>query len=89
MCADGASVNLDQTGKRKKTPHLIDIHCMEHRLELALHDMQKQIPMVSKVDDVLGSVYQTYHRSPKSKHELAAVACEVHVSQLSKRSWYF
>ena len=80
MCADGASVNLGQIGGvvaklREKTPHIIDIHCMAHRLELALHDMQKQIPMVNKVDDVLGSIYRTYHRSPKSKRELTAL-CE-------------
>ena len=82
MCADGASVNLGQSGGvvaklRESSPHLIDIHCMAHRLELALLDVQKSVNMVQKVDETLNSIYKTYHKSPKSKRELEVLCNEL------------
>ena len=80
FCADGASVNLGQTGGvaaklKVDNPYLIDIHCMAHRLELALLQVLKQVKMVSLVNDTLHLVWKTYHFSTKSKRELKAV-CE-------------
>ena len=45
--ADGANVNTGQRNGvvsllRQEVPHLIDFHCMAHRLELALLKLQKQ-----------------------------------------------
>ena len=82
MCADGASVNLGQSGGvvaklRERKPHLIDIHCMAHRLELALKEVQKQNNMVAKVDTVLNHIYATYHHSPKSKRDLETICQEL------------
>lgn len=45
LCADGTSVNLGQEDGlvakiHEYVPHLIDIHCMTHRPELALLQVQ-------------------------------------------------
>ena len=52
--ADGASVNL---GKRRgvasllkhEVDHLIDIHCLPHRLELSMMEMQQECKYVKEV----------------------------------------
>ena len=78
FCADGANVNLGQTNGvvaklREDNPKLIDIHCMAHRLELALMGVLKQNKMVSLVNDTLYPVWKTYHFSLKSSRELKQV----------------
>ncbi|GAA6095124.1 zinc finger protein 862-like isoform X1 [Tachysurus ichikawai] len=50
---------------------------MPHRLELAMLDVQKSVPMIEKVYDLLQLVWKTYHFSPKSKHELKAIGLEL------------
>ena len=62
---------------REDNPKLIDIHCMAHRLELALMDVLKQSQMVSLVNDTLYLVWRTYHFSPKSSCELKQVCYEL------------
>ena len=44
--ADGASINLGKKGGvaaliRKDNPYLLDFHCLPHRLELALLELQR------------------------------------------------
>lgn len=58
FCADGANVNLGQTSGvvaklRRDVPHLVDIQCMAHRLELAILQVQKNVEMVKKINDNL------------------------------------
>ena len=80
FCADGASVNLGQVSGvvsklREDNPKLIDIHCMAHRLELAVLGVLRKVKMVETVNDTLHLIWKTYHFSPKSKGELQTV-CE-------------
>ena len=75
-------MNLGQTNGvvaklREDNPKLIDIHCMTHRLELALMGVLKQNKMVSLVNDTLYLVWKTYHFSPKSSRELKQVCYEL------------
>ena len=56
--ADGASVNLGKnTGVAAKlkedAPWLIDIHCLAHRLELALLELQRYCAFGEKIYEVL------------------------------------
>ncbi|GAA6073180.1 zinc finger protein 862 isoform X1 [Tachysurus ichikawai] len=57
--------------------HILSFHCMPHRLELAMLDVQKSVPMIEKVYDLLQLVWKTYHCSPKSKRELKAIGMEL------------
>ena len=58
-------------------PHLVEIHCFPHRLELALLSMQRDCQLVNKVYEILHLVWKTYHYSPKSKRELKALGTEL------------
>lgn len=82
FCADGANVNTGQRNGvvsllRQEVPHLIDFHCMAHRLELALLKLQKQTPIMQSVNDCLHLIWKTYHFSPKSKRELKIIGEEL------------
>ena len=85
--ADGASFNLGKKGGvvallRQFVPHLIDFHCLPHRLELALLEMQRSCKLVETLYEVLQLIWKTYHYSPKSTHELQTVGSELGVSVL-------
>ncbi|CAL8338473.1 unnamed protein product [Boreogadus saida] len=56
--------------KQAAGQHVIPIHCMPHRLELASLNLQRNETMVAKVYDLLHLVWKTYHQSPKSRREL-------------------
>ena len=80
--ADGASVNLGkQQGVaailKREIFHLIDIHCLPHRLELSMLEMQQECKFVQNVYDILHPVWKTYLYSPKSRQELDASGREV------------
>lgn len=88
--ADGASVNLGSrqgvAAKLKQgVGHLIDIHCLPHRLELSMLEMQRQCKFVQNVYDILHLVWKTYHYSPKSKRELNVLGEELGLSVLKPR----
>lgn len=85
--ADGASVNLGKKGGvaallRRDVPYLIDFHCLPHRLELALLEMQRSCRQVEIIYEVLQMIWKTYHYSPKSTCELQAIGNELGVSVL-------
>ena len=88
--ADGAAVNL---GKRQGVSailkreifHLIDIHCLPHRLELSMLEMQRECKFVQNVYDILHLVWKTYHYSPKSRRELDALGKELGLDVLKPR----
>lgn len=85
--ADGASVNLGKKRgvaalMRKDIPYLEDFHCLLHRLELALLEMQKSCKSVEEVYDVMNLVWKTCHYSAKSSRELKALASELGVDAL-------
>ena len=62
---------------RQEVPHLIDFHCLPHRLELALIEMQRSCKLVESVYNVLQLIWKTYYYSPKSTRELQAVGSEL------------
>ena len=85
--ADGASVNLGKKAGlaailRKEVPHLVDFHCLPHRLELALLDPQNECKTVEDVYNVLHLIWKTYYYSPKSTRALQAIASELDVNIL-------
>ena len=85
--ADGASVNLGKKGGvaallRLDIPYLVDFHCLPHRLELALLEMQRTCRQVEIIYEVLQMIWKTYHYSPKSTRELQAIGNELGVSVL-------
>ena len=97
MGADGVSVNLGKKGGvsvllRQHSLHLVDFHCLPHRLELTLVEVQKSCHRVEVVYDVLQLIWETYHYSPKSTRELKALASELGVdvlkpTQVSGNRW--
>lgn len=62
--------------------HFIDFHCLPHRLELALLEMQRSCKLVETVYEVLQLIWKTYHYSPKSTRELQTVGSELGVNVL-------
>ncbi|XP_051548136.1 uncharacterized protein LOC127437339 [Myxocyprinus asiaticus] len=83
--ADGASVNMGHRGgviahlQIEAGGHIIPIHCMPHRLELAILAIQKKEPKVSVLYDLLNLIWKTYHFSEKSKRELYVLGQELGV----------
>lgn len=85
--ADGASVNLGKKAGlaallKKEVPHLVDFHCLPHRLELALLELQNSCKSVDTVYNVLHLIWKTYHYSPKSVRELKSIADELEMNIL-------
>ncbi|XP_041353824.1 zinc finger protein 862-like [Gigantopelta aegis] len=77
--ADGASVNFGKESgvlvRLKKTmPWLIMIHCIAHRLELALKDSFKGSFYELEIDNLMMHLYYMYRRSVKKWHELQRTA---------------
>lgn len=76
--SDGESVNM---GKRNgvaaklkdEVEHLITIHCIAHRLELAANNAIKNHQSMKKVQDILQHIYKHYHYSPKALRELRQI----------------
>ena len=60
----------------------MDFHCLPHRLELALLELQKSCKSVDDVYSVLNLIWKTYHFSPKSVRALKSIADELLVDIL-------
>lgn len=85
--SDGASVNKGDTKSVKrilqeKSPWLVFVWCMAHRLELALSDALKNTQF-DDVDNMLLRMFYMYHKAPKKLRELK----EIH--ELYKESMTF
>ncbi|KAK3095892.1 hypothetical protein FSP39_020416 [Pinctada imbricata] len=90
VCAnfDGASVML---GKKSgviahilnRVPEVIPIHCVAHKLELAILDSVKNIPFLKKYDSTLRGLFIMYRASPKRLRELRSVAESLETSVIS------
>lgn len=77
--SDGASVMMGrQNGVLKKikddVPHLIEMHCVAHRLELVTLDAFKGESILTELKDLLQGIYKHYHYSPKALQELNELA---------------
>lgn len=91
IATDGASV---LTGKvsgliaRLKTdfPNVQAVHCLAHRLELAVHDSLKAVTGTNYFDIFISKLYAIYHQSPKNTRLLkeAALALETRLLQIGK-----
>ena len=85
--ADGASVNLGQKGGvaaklKQHFPHLLQVQCFPHRLELALLNIQRDCKLASEVNDIMHLVWKTYHFSPKSKRDLKTLGSQLGIDVL-------
>ena len=67
---------------RREVPRIVEFHCLPHRLELALLELQKSCRLVSTVYEVLQLIWKTYHYSPKSTRELQGIGAELGISML-------
>ena len=47
-------------------PHLVKVHCIAHRLELAFADTVKAIPELEEAKSILQGIWKHYHYSPKA-----------------------
>ena len=77
--ADRAAVMLGRSRGvaallQEDVPHMVEIHCVAHRLELGILDATKQETVLSDVKEMLKTIYKHYHYSPKALCELRAVA---------------
>ena len=67
---DGASVNCGPRSGigaiiNKDIPHLVHIHCIAHKLELAVLDACKQVAYIEKFQTTIKSLLKYYSQSSK------------------------
>uniref|UniRef100_A0A8C5P9S0 TTF-type domain-containing protein n=1 Tax=Leptobrachium leishanense TaxID=445787 RepID=A0A8C5P9S0_9ANUR len=55
-------------------PQIISIHCVAHRLQLAVLDVCKEVPYLQTFDDVVRRVFKYYHGSAKCLQQLKEVS---------------
>ena len=77
LCVDGAAVNLGvRHGMaallRQDIPSLVAIHCLNHRLELAVKNALTKTYM-DEITTMLTNLYYVYENSPKRLRELKAI----------------
>lgn len=82
--SDGASVLLGKkngVAKRLKDlyPLIFSWHCLNHRLELAVHDSIKDIGALNHFKSFIDSLYVLYNASPKNQNELRNVCNELDI----------
>lgn len=87
VCAnfDGASVNFGcksgvATRLKAVFPDIVAIHCIAHKLELAVLDASKTVKYMSQFETTLKSIYSLYHYSPKRRRELSEIAALLNTS---------
>jgi hypothetical protein len=87
--SDGASVNLGSRGGmatliKRQCPHLVIVHCIAHRLELAANSAIKHHRIIKEIQDLLHFLYKHYQYSPSfqvpfsQKPALWFVECQQH-----------
>ena len=80
VCAkfDGASVMMGDVngvaGQLKRhVPHVVMLHCVAHKLELAVHDAVKRVAYLQTFDDTVKAIFKMYYRSAKKSKELKEI----------------
>lgn len=85
---DGAAVNLGKKGGAVKllidqinqhseedlSKYMAVVHCVAHKLELAVCDAKKDISYLKDFERVLKGIFQLYYYSPKRRRELHDIA---------------
>jgi hypothetical protein len=84
FACDGASVMLGRrsgvaTLLQVQFPSLIIWHCLNHRLELAVHDTLKEVSATNHFKIFIDSLYSLYSQSPKNQRELKEAARELDI----------
>ena len=65
--SDGASLMMGrQNGVLKKIKDDVEMHCVAHRLELAILDAFKGESILTELKDLLQGIYKHYHYSQKA-----------------------
>ena len=85
--ADGASVNLGKKAGiaallKKDIPNLVDFHCLPHKLELALLELQSSCKTVEDVYNILHLIWKMHHYSPKTVRALKSIEDELEINIL-------
>ena len=78
--------------KAKRLYTIAVLHCVAHRLELAVLDAVKRCPYLSTFEDTVKEVYKFYYYSPKRRREVNEIANiinedSVYYSGLQKTRW--
>ena len=63
-------------------PHLVVIHSVAHRLQLAVLDSLKAVPFMQEVEKTFRELYIYYHFSPKRSSQLKEVAAALQMQLL-------
>ncbi|XP_073669155.1 E3 SUMO-protein ligase KIAA1586-like [Paramisgurnus dabryanus] len=63
--------------REKINPNLTVIHCMNHKLELAVHDAVKHITEASHFQMFIDSLYSFFSQSPKHMREFESAASDL------------
>jgi hypothetical protein len=79
LASDGASVmtgRLNGVGVRLKqfSPHMIQIHCVAHRLALAAGQACRDVPLLSEYQQTLKLIYKFFNNSAVRYNELRAMS---------------
>ena len=87
LATDGAKTMLGCHGGvaaklTKDIPHLVVIHSVAHRLQLAVLDSLKAVPFMQKVEKTFRGLYIYYHSSPKHSSQLKEVAAALQMQLL-------
>ena len=95
---DGANVMIGAKGgvskklEDKVSHPICIIHCVAHKLELAVLDAVKRCPYLPTFQDTVKEVYEFYYCSPKRRREVNEIANiidedAVYYSGLQKTRW--
>ena len=82
FASNGASVMLGQTAGvcallKKQYLKLIGWHCLNHRLELSVHDAVKACVQVNHFKIFMDKLYSLYSMSPKHQRSIERCAAEL------------
>lgn len=58
---------------KEDNPHIINIHCMNYRLQLAVSKAFNYIPAIENTDELLAGLFIYYHYSTVKSERLKAV----------------
>ncbi|CAI6372550.1 unnamed protein product [Macrosiphum euphorbiae] len=88
--SDGASNMLGRksgvgTLLKNDFPNIITWHCCNHRLELAVNDILKEVSGLNHFQSFIEKLYATYHMSPKNTSELRECAASLEKKLLTIR----
>ena len=67
---------------KQKFPLLKSMHCMAHRLELAVKNAVDTVDPVSHFQDLIDAIYKVFSQSPKNQRENEHIASQLSVHLL-------